>query len=59
MKYIILSTSGSMLAEQALINPALYHLCHSSCYFGDGGLMNYLPGLALNYNPPDLSLSSS
>jgi hypothetical protein len=28
-------------------------------YFGDGGLMNYLPGLALNHHPPDLSLIST
>jgi hypothetical protein len=32
-----------------------------SAYFGDGGrgLRLYLPGLALNCNPPDLSLPSS
>jgi hypothetical protein len=28
-------------------------------FFGDGGLVNYLPGLALNYDPPDFSLPSS
>jgi hypothetical protein len=27
-----------------------------SGYFGDGGLMNYLPGLTLNHDFPDLSL---
>jgi hypothetical protein len=27
--------------------------------FGDGGLTNYLPGLALNCDLPDLSLPSS
>jgi hypothetical protein len=27
-------------------------------YFGDGSLMNHLPRLALNLDPPDLSLSS-
>jgi hypothetical protein len=31
----------------------------SSGYFGDGGLVNYLPKLALNLDPPDLSLQSS
>jgi hypothetical protein len=32
----------------------------SSYYFGDGGgHMNYLPGLASNFDPPDLSLPSS
>jgi hypothetical protein len=31
-----------------------------SCYFGDGGgLSNYLPGLASNCDPPDLSIPSS
>jgi hypothetical protein len=28
-------------------------------YFGDGGLLNYLPGLAWNLHPPDLSLPGS
>jgi hypothetical protein len=28
-------------------------------YFGDGGLMNNLPGLALNPDPPNFSLPSS
>jgi hypothetical protein len=42
---------------------ALYHFHHASSlffsgYFGDGGLLNYLPGLALNC-PPDLSLPNS
>jgi hypothetical protein len=45
-----------MLAKQVL-----YCLSHTSkpfCsgYFGDGGLVNYLSGLALNHNAPDLSL---
>jgi hypothetical protein len=36
-------------------------LSHTSCpfcsgYFGDEGLMNYLPRLASDHNPPDLSL---
>jgi hypothetical protein len=30
-----------------------------SGYFGDEGLKNYLPGLASNFDPPDLSLPSS
>jgi hypothetical protein len=43
---------------------ALYHLNHtssplSSGYFGDGVLENYLPGLASNQDPPDLSLPHS
>jgi hypothetical protein len=29
-----------------------------SGYFGDGNLENYLPRLALNHDPPDLSLPS-
>jgi hypothetical protein len=50
---------GLMLAKQAL-----YHLNHTpssfySGYFGDGGLMNSLPEMALNLNPPDLSLANS
>jgi hypothetical protein len=41
---------------------ALYSLNHtstpfSSGYFGDGVLGAIFPGLALNYDPPDLSLS--
>jgi hypothetical protein len=28
-------------------------------YFGDGNVTNFFSGLALNYNPPDLSLPSS
>jgi hypothetical protein len=45
-----------------------YHLSHTSSPFcsgnfgdgrGGGGLMNYLPRLALNQDPPDLSLPSS
>jgi hypothetical protein len=30
-----------------------------SGYFGDGGLSNYLPSLASNHNPPNLSPSGS
>jgi hypothetical protein len=30
-----------------------------TAYFGAGDLMNYLPGLALNHNPPSLSLPNS
>jgi hypothetical protein len=48
-----------------LAKQALYYLSHtfslfSSGYFGDGGgLMNYLPLLALNPDPLDFSLPSS
>jgi hypothetical protein len=51
---------GFELAKQAL-----YHLSHISSplccsYFGDGGgLKNYLPKLASNHDPPNLSLPSS
>jgi hypothetical protein len=43
-----------------LTKQALYHLSHTSrpfCsgYFGDEGPANYLPGLASNRNPPNLS----
>jgi hypothetical protein len=36
----------------------LSHTSSPFCYgdFGDGGLMNYLPGLTLNWNPLSLSL---
>jgi hypothetical protein len=30
-----------------------------SGYFGDGGLLNYLPGLASNHDPPELNLQNS
>jgi hypothetical protein len=30
-----------------------------SGYFGDGGLKNYLPGLASNHDPHDFSFPSS
>jgi hypothetical protein len=50
--------------ELMLARQVLYCLSHTSSaffpgYFGDGDLMNYLPGLALNYYPPNLSLPSS
>jgi hypothetical protein len=40
-----------------------YHMSHASSsfcsgYFGDGGLMNCLSGLASNQDPPNLSLPS-
>jgi hypothetical protein len=38
---------------------ALYNLSHTSGYFGDGGILNYLLMLALNCSPPDLSILSS
>jgi hypothetical protein len=46
------------LAKQALY--LLSHASSSFCsgYFGDGGLANYVPGLAFNCNPPDLSFPS-
>jgi hypothetical protein len=45
---------GFVLAKQVL-----HHLSHAlspfcSGYFGDGGLTNYLTGLVLNHDPPDL-----
>jgi hypothetical protein len=50
---------GFTLAKQVL-----YRLSHTSSpfcsgYFGDGGLMNYLPRLASTYHPPDLLISAS
>jgi hypothetical protein len=50
---------GFMLTKQVLylsshtFSPVWYG------YFGDGGLTNYLPRLALNFDPPNLSLLSS
>jgi hypothetical protein len=43
---------------------ALYSLSHTSSpfcsvYLGDGGLVNYLPRLSLNHNPPDYGLPCS
>jgi hypothetical protein len=49
-----------MLARQML-----YHLTHSTAFFfvmglfSRQGLMNYLPGLASNHDPPDLCFLSS
>jgi hypothetical protein len=35
-------------------------LSYTSGYFGDGGgLMNYFPRMALNQDPPDISLPSN
>jgi hypothetical protein len=47
-----------------LAKQAFYCWSHASSpfcsgYFGDGGLANYLPRLALNQSPPNLSLLSS
>jgi hypothetical protein len=52
-------TQGFMVAKQALC--CLSHTCSPFCsgYFGDGGLMNYLPGLASNHHSPNLSLPSN
>jgi hypothetical protein len=46
---------ASCLQAGALLfaTPSVYLALDS---FGDGGLMNYLPGLVLNRNPPYLSL---
>jgi hypothetical protein len=51
-------TQDSILAKQVLC--CLSHAYSSFCsgYFGGGGLVNYLPGLPSNHNPPDLSLPS-
>jgi hypothetical protein len=43
---------------------AVYHLRHtsspfSSGYFGDGGLMNYLPKVVVNHNPTNLIFPSN
>jgi hypothetical protein len=48
-----------MLAKQVFYG--LSHTCSPFCsdYFGDGGLVNYLPGQASNHSPPDVSLLSS
>jgi hypothetical protein len=56
---IVIGTQGFPLAKQVLC-----HLTHTSSpicsgYLGDGGLMNYLSRLALNCDPPDLTLPSS
>jgi hypothetical protein len=52
------------LKDFTLAKQALYHFNHTSSpfcsgYFGDGGLVNYLPRLASNYCPPNPSLPSS
>jgi hypothetical protein len=43
-----------------LTKQVFYHLCHitssfCSCYFGDRGLLKYLPQLASSCDPPDFS----
>jgi hypothetical protein len=38
---------------QSMISHTSSPFC--SGYFGDGGLWNYLPGLASNHDPPDLT----
>jgi hypothetical protein len=45
-------------AVTLLLEPHLQSIFGWS-YFGDGGLINYLPRLALNLDPPDLSLPRS
>jgi hypothetical protein len=52
-------TQGLTFAKQVL-----YHLSHRSSlfcssYFEHGGFVSYLPQLASNFHPPDLSLPSS
>jgi hypothetical protein len=47
-----------------LMKQALHYLSHISSsfyfgYFGDGGLVNNLPVLASNCDPPDFSLPTS
>jgi hypothetical protein len=47
-----------------LLKQELYHLSQTSSpfcsgYFGDGGLVNCLPGLDSNHDLSDLSLPSS
>jgi hypothetical protein len=57
---------GGIRFELKASTPAkqvFYSLSHTSSpfycgYFGDGSLSNYLPMLALNHDPPDLSLPS-
>jgi hypothetical protein len=48
-----------MLAKQVLYTGATPPVYFWSGYFGDGGLTNSLPRVALNHDPPDLSLPSS
>jgi hypothetical protein len=55
---------GFELKSLALAKQVLYCLRHTSSpfcsgYFGDGGLVNYLPMLALNRVLPDLRFSRS
>jgi hypothetical protein len=57
--FIAVWTQGFVLAKKAL-----YHLSHifspfCSDYFKDRGLVNYLSRLALNLDPPDISLPSN
>jgi hypothetical protein len=40
-----------MLAKQVLLSHASSLFCSDD--FGDGGLVNYLLGLASNYDPPE------
>jgi hypothetical protein len=48
-----ISTQGFALTKQA-------HTSSTFCsgYFGDGGFMNNVPGVAVNPHPPDLSFPS-
>jgi hypothetical protein len=46
-------------AKQMLYNFSQTSSTFHFGYFGNGGLMNYLLGMALNHDPPNLSLPSS
>jgi hypothetical protein len=48
-------THGFILAKQVPCHLQSIFCCG---YFGDGSLLNCLPGLASNHDPPDLSLPS-
>jgi hypothetical protein len=59
--FFFFNETGVSTQDFALV---LYYLSHVPCpfcsgYFRNGGLTNYLPRLALNLDPPDLSLLSS
>jgi hypothetical protein len=61
--FVCVCVTGVWTQNIAVAKQELYPLSHISSlfcsdYFGDGGLMNYLPRLA-NWDPPGLSLSSS
>jgi hypothetical protein len=62
--FLFFGETGVWTQDFALAKKVLYQLIHTcslfcSDYFGDGGLMNYLPGLASNHDSLHLSLPSS